>query len=136
GGGLSLLALELDLALAEIGLHPGQLAEKVVIPERAAELAVGDGFQPHVLLPPDGVGDLAVLDRLQLIGRDLVLLALGAGFLQRGRAQQAADVIGAERGLGALHGSSSLLSCPARGTAPSGAPQMRDPGWPPPQHAN
>ena len=36
------------------------------------------------------------------------LLALGARLLQRGGAQQAADMIGAERRLGALHCSLSL----------------------------
>src|SRR5947209_6921843 len=83
---LGLRALELDLALAEIGLDAGELAEEVVVPKRAAELAVGDRSQPNVLLLADDRLDLAVFDRLE-----------------RGRAQQASHVIGAKRRLGAGH---------------------------------
>ena len=39
---LGLPALELDLALAEIGFDAAELAEKVVVPKCAAEFAVGD----------------------------------------------------------------------------------------------
>jgi peptide/nickel transport system substrate-binding protein len=38
------------------------------MPEGAAELAVGDGLQADLLLPPDNLADLLVLDRLQLAG--------------------------------------------------------------------
>ncbi len=47
--------------------------------------------------------DLAVLDRLERVGGNLAALALGARLLQRRRAQQAADMIGAKGGCGALH---------------------------------
>ena len=47
---LGLRALELDLALAEIGLDAVEPPEEVVVPERAAELAVGDRLEPDVLL--------------------------------------------------------------------------------------
>jgi hypothetical protein len=36
----------------------------------AAELAVGDALQPHVLLELDDLGDRLVLDRAQLLGAD------------------------------------------------------------------
>ena len=39
--GLRSAALELDLALAEIGLDAVELAEEIVVPEGAAEFAVG-----------------------------------------------------------------------------------------------
>ena len=63
---LRLRALELDLALAEIGLDAVERAEEIVVPERAAEFAVGDGFQPDLFLLLDDALDLAVLDRLEL----------------------------------------------------------------------
>jgi hypothetical protein len=63
---LGLRALELDLALAEIGFDAGKLAEEIVVPKRAAELAVGDRSQPDVLLLADRLLDLAVFDRREL----------------------------------------------------------------------
>src|SRR5262249_60398939 len=85
--GLGLRALELDLALAEIGFDARKLAEKVVVPKCAAELAVGDGSQPDVLLLADGRLDLAVFDRGELRGADLAALALTARRFDRGGAQ-------------------------------------------------
>ena len=50
----------------------------------------------------------AVFGHAQLLGRDGALRALLAGLEQRLRAQEAADVVGAEGGVGALgHGVSS-----------------------------
>ena len=43
-------------------------------------------------------GDLAVFDRLELVGGDLAALVLAPRFFQRRGAQQAADMIGAEGG--------------------------------------
>ena len=51
--GFGLSALELDLALAEIGFDAVELAEEIVIPEGAAEFAIGDGGRPDVFLPLD-----------------------------------------------------------------------------------
>jgi hypothetical protein len=105
--GLGLRALKLDLALAQIGLDAGELAEKIVVPEGAAKFAVGDRRKSGLLLLANDRGDLAVLDRLELVGADLAALALRARVFERGRAQQAADVVGAERRLDAGHGGSS-----------------------------
>src|SRR6185503_5325977 len=69
----------------------------------AAEFAVGDRLQADLFLLPDGAFDLAVLDRPQRAGVDLALRELRARLLERGRPQQAADVVGAERGRGAFH---------------------------------
>ena len=63
---LRIRALELDLALAEIGLDAVEPAKEIVIPEGAAEFAVGDGFQADVFLAFDDGRDLAVFDRLEL----------------------------------------------------------------------
>src|ERR1700730_9076012 len=92
---LGLPALELDLALAEIGFDARKLAEEVVVPKRAAELAVGDRSQPDVLLLADNLLDLAVFDRGELGGGDLAALTLAARRFERGGAEPAAHVIGA-----------------------------------------
>src|SRR5437764_8482811 len=147
---LGLRALELDLALAEIGLDAVELAEEVVIPEGAAELAVGDGLEPDLLLTLDDLGDLVILDRRELIGADLATLMLRPRLLQGGGPQQASDVIGAERRRGARHDCCCLcllkslavilrrprLRGPRRMTRREGAPAV--PGarsWPSPFEA-
>ena len=66
----------------------------------AAELAVGDAVQAHVFLELDDVGDGAVFHRAQLLRRDLPLGVLLARVEQELGAQEAADVVGAEGGLG------------------------------------
>ena len=57
----------------------------------------------------DDVLDLAVLDRLDLGRADLAALALGARVLDRGAAQDRADMIGAEWRRRALHARSYSL---------------------------
>ena len=69
------------------------------MPPGAAEFAVGDRLQADVFLAFDDAHDLAVLDRFQRGGVDLASGVFFARLFQRGRAQQAADVIGAEGGL-------------------------------------
>ena len=54
--------------------------------------------------------DLHVLDLAQLVRRDLALLELGARLLDARRPEQAADLVGAERRFGSLHGRNSNLS--------------------------
>ena len=96
-------ALERDLALADHGLDAGQRRDEVGLPGFAAVLAVGDRVQADALLLLDQRLDLAVLDRLELFRRDFVFLTPRARLLQRGGAEQAADLVGAEWRLGALH---------------------------------
>ena len=99
-----LRALELELALADIGLDPVERDQEVGLPRGAAVFAVGDRLQSGLLLLLDQRRDLAVLDRLELLGRDLAALALAARLLQRGGTQQAADMVGTKRRLGSHHG--------------------------------
>ena len=84
----------------------------------AAELAVGDRFEPGLLLQRHRVADGAVLDRLELVVGETVLAPGAVRLAQLGRAQQAADVIGAERraGIGPGHGPMlpQLTQCPKR----------------------
>ena len=107
--GLGLRTLELDLALAEIGFDAVELAEEIVVPKGAAKLAVGHGTKPRFLLLADHGLDLAVFDRLELFGGDLAALALGARLLESGGTQEAPDMIGAKRRLGAWHDGSCVL---------------------------
>src|SRR5262245_749696 len=108
--GPRLHARERDPLVHHVALETSEAPEKIEMPPGAAELAVGDRLQAHRLLLLDQPLDLAVFDRFELGRRDLALLALPARLFQRSRAQQAADVIGAERWLGPSH----ACSCSAR----------------------
>ena len=73
------------------------------MPQRAAELAVGHGLQADVFLQFHHLADRRVFQRAQVLCGDFALaepLALGE---QGGRAQKAANMIGAEGRLGAMH---------------------------------
>ena len=122
---LGLRPLELDLALAEIGLDAIELTEEIVVPEGAAELAVGDRREAGLFLPADDFLDLAVLDRFELLGAELAALALRACLLEGGRAQQASDMIGAKRRLGARHERADVTP-PPRVPLPSFAERNRN----------
>src|SRR5262249_5088545 len=94
---LGLHAAELDALLGLVNLDAVEHAEKVEVPPGAAELAVGCKLKAELLLFLDDLFDLTVLDRLELGGGDGALFALGARFLERRRAQEAADMVGTER---------------------------------------
>ena len=100
---LGLHALKLDAVVELVDLDAVEHAEEIEVPPGAAEFAVGRALQADLLLLLDDLLDLLVLDLLQLSGVDLVLLALLARFLDRRRAQEAADVIGAKRRLVSFH---------------------------------
>ena len=91
-----------DASRHHVALDAVEAPEEIEMPPRAAELAVGHGLQADLFLALDDAFDLAVFDRLEVGRRNLALGALRARLAQRGRAQQAADVVGAERWLGAL----------------------------------
>src|SRR5215470_20209533 len=93
-----------DAGIHDVAFDAVEAPEKIEMPPGPAELAVGDGLQPHLLLLLDQAFDLAVLDRLEFRRADLALRALLARRLQRRRPQEAAHVIGAEWGFGSLHG--------------------------------
>jgi hypothetical protein len=77
------------------------LAREAVGLERA-ELPVGGVLQADVVLQLDRAADRVVLGRAERVGVDRPGLEVGAGLGQRGRAQEAADVVGAERRQGVL----------------------------------
>ena len=93
---------KLDLALAGVGFDAVEPFEEVIVPGNAAKLAIGDRLEPDLLLSADDVFDLAILDVLKGLGRNLAARALLARRFQGCRPQQTADMIGAKRRLGAL----------------------------------
>ena len=95
---------ELDALVGVKQFAAGQIAEKIEMPPGAAEFAVGRELQADRGLPVHDLFDLHVLGLAQIVSRDLALLELGARFLDARRPQQAADLVGAERGFGSLHG--------------------------------
>src|SRR6266850_720260 len=83
--------VELERVLALRGDDAVEAGEEVDVPEGAAELAIGDRLEAGGFLHRDRFADAVVLDLPELRG------FFRAGLLQRGRAQQAADVVGAKR---------------------------------------
>ena len=71
--GLGCGPLELDLALAEIGLDAVKRAQEIVIPERAAEFAVGRELQADGSLLVHDLFDFHVLDLAQIESGKLAL---------------------------------------------------------------
>src|SRR5262245_60381381 len=67
------------------------------MPPRAAEFAVGDGFQSDGLLRFDNIADLPILDFAELVGADPALRPRGTRVLQGRRPQKTSDLIGAIR---------------------------------------
>src|SRR5262249_42109639 len=63
----------------------------------AAELAIGHPQETDLLLHSNRIADRRVLDAMQLPSRQAASLTLGTRAQQLRRAQQTADVIGAER---------------------------------------
>src|SRR5438128_10219612 len=94
---------KLHAGLHDVLLGAVETPEEIEMPPRAAELAVGDRLKADVFLPLDDALDLAVLDRLQGLRRDLALGALRPRLMDRLGSQQAADVVGAKRRFHALH---------------------------------
>ena len=79
----------LDAADAELEIHQ---------PVVAAELAVGHSLQADILLHAYRPRDRGILDAAQLLARDTAGRMVGARAQQLRRTQQAADMVGAERG--------------------------------------
>lgn len=101
-------ARELDARVRVKHFAAGELGQEVKVPPGAAEFAVGRELQADRGLLVHDLLDLHVLDLAQIVSRDLALLEPDAGFLDLGRTQEAADLVGAEGGFGSLH----VLSLP------------------------
>ncbi len=88
--------LKSDFAFADIGFDVIEPFEEIGIPRHAAVFAVADGFRPAAscfsITPSISRSSIS----LNALGADLAARAFFPRRLERGRAQQAADVIGAE----------------------------------------
>src|SRR6185437_3498615 len=96
--------------------HPAEGVDEVHVPGGPAELPVGGRLQADLLLHLDRAGDLKVLHRAQVRRRDPSGREVLTRLQQALRTEQAADVVGAERGARpGGHGYLVLLRC--RGNA-------------------
>ena len=93
-------ARKLDAVIGVIEFAAGQMAEKIEVPPDPTEFAIGRELEADLGLLADHLGDLVVLDLAQIVGGHLTLLKFSACLFNRGRSQQAADFIGAERSFG------------------------------------
>ncbi len=94
----ALVVVELDFQVVLDLLDPAELVEEIHVPGAAAVFAVGDSQKAEILLQLHGLANRLVLGGPELGLGDLALLIAGAGVQQLGRAQEAAHMIGAERG--------------------------------------
>jgi len=81
-----------------------ELAVEEAVVRAAAELAIGCEFQADALLEADGILDGGVLDLGQFVAAELAACKFGSRIKQHLWTQQAADVLGPERGLMPLRG--------------------------------
>src|SRR5262249_54857295 len=107
----------------DVALDAVETPEEVEVPPGAAELAVGHGLQPDLLLLLDRPLDLAVLHRPEIGRPDLAFRALLARLLHRRRAPPAANVLGAEPGVRPLHDRTFLFFCRRVAVSPIPPPQ-------------
>ncbi len=96
-------ACELNARVGVKQFAAGEFRQKVEMPPRAAEFAVGRELQADRGLLVHDLFDLHVFDLAQIGGRYFAPLQFGARLLDLRRTQQAADLVGAERGFGSLH---------------------------------
>jgi hypothetical protein len=95
--------VKLDALVRDVERYAVEAAEKIEMPPRAAEFAIRGELQADLLLFSDRLFDLAVFDRAQCLGRDLVTLTLRARLFQRGGPQQAPHMVGAKWRRCSLH---------------------------------
>ena len=88
-----------------VDLDVAELAVEEAVVGGATEFSVGGEPEAEPLLQGDGVADRGVLGNLQLGCRDTASRMAATQVQKRGRAEQAADMLGAEGRLG--HGVSS-----------------------------
>ena len=108
---------EIDVALVAVEVngdvllhlaHATDLVEKIHVPRRAAHLTVGDSLKAQVFLPLHRVGNGDVLVFAQIFGGQVPGFVFGARAGELRRAQETADVVGAEWRLRQRHGSRSF----------------------------
>ena len=90
--------LELDDQVLLGPADAPELVDEVHVPRSATELSVRGGLESDVLLHPDDGADGLVLDRSQLVRRDVASGRVLASPAHGRRSQQASHVIGPEGG--------------------------------------
>ena len=93
---VALLVVERDREIAGLFRDAVELVDEVHVPRRAPELAVGDRLETDLLLPAHGLADRVVLEAPQRVPVDAAGGEVLTGSQHLWRAQQAADVVGAE----------------------------------------
>ena len=86
-------AVGLDESDGYVGLHASELVEEINMEIGASEFAVGDAFEPHVLLEADDFGDGAVLHQPQLLLGEFAARLAVARLQQVLRPQKTAHVV-------------------------------------------
>ena len=84
------------------GPRPAELLYEIGVKRAAPVLAVGDRMEPHGFLKPDDIADAAVLQLVKGRRADQSLQGLFVSRAQLRHAQQAPDLVRAERRLGGL----------------------------------
>ena len=97
---VALGVVELDREVARRLGDAVERVDEVHVPGGAAELAVGHRLEPDLLLHADDLVDRGVLGGLQALVVERAGGVRLARLVQLGRAQQAPDVVGAERRAG------------------------------------
>ena len=95
---------ELDAGLGMKQFAAGQLARKSKCHQERRNSPSVASFRPIGACLCTTFSISHVLGLAQIVGGDFALLQPGARFLDARRPQQAADLVGAERGFGSLHG--------------------------------
>ena len=93
------LAVELHSIVGMGGNNAVKAGQEIRVPHGAAKLAVGHRLKANTFLQLNHIANAAIFNRAQLVAGDFTARGLGACVFQFLRAQQAANVIGAERSL-------------------------------------
>ena len=86
-----------DLEGRAVGVEALDAGTETVLEVQPAHLAVADDVEAGALLQRHRILDRRVLDGAKVVRADLALVEPGARLLEAGRAQQAADDVGADR---------------------------------------
>src|SRR5262249_10578748 len=116
--GLGRDAFERNALLRSKWFAAVQAFQKIEMPHRAADFTIGHALQSDLSLFGDERRDNSIFHRLELGRGDFAILKTRASFLQPGRSEEAAHVIGPKRRGLALHfaplRSHPLRSLPSR----------------------
>src|SRR6516165_4550878 len=105
--------------------HVAEFQHEISVPGVAVVFAVGDELEPELLLQSYHLADCGVLDTLELGIGDLFFFRLLARVDERSGSDEAADMLGAERRLGAFHWRGSPVQRPTDDVLPDDSTRGR-----------